>query len=106
VLFDVLSFIDENLTSDLSVPALAARAQISTRQLARAFLIETKLAPRAYVEQRRVNAAARMLEREPIALNQIALRCGFAAARTLARAFKRSFGISPGRYRAGARLPR
>jgi AraC family transcriptional regulator len=104
LLFDLLCFIDENLTADLAVSALAAYAGLGPRQLHRAFVAETGVPPRIYVERRRVHAAARMLERETSGLAEVASRSGFATLATFARAFRRELGVSPGRYRAGARI--
>ena len=53
---DLQSWIADNLTADLSVPALAERAFMSPRNFARAFRREVGMTPAAYVESRPARA--------------------------------------------------
>lgn len=46
--------------------------------------------------------AARLLREERAPLREVARRVGYDSEFTFARAFKRSVGHAPGRYRAGA----
>jgi transcriptional regulator GlxA family with amidase domain len=89
----------DHLASDLSVPALAARACMSERNFARAFKAETGMTPAAYVEALRVERARLALESGAEAIDAVARRCGFGTVETLRRAFARRLGVSPGAYR-------
>ena len=99
----VLHFIDENLAGDLSLATLGRKAKLGARQLHRAFVAETGESPRAYVESRRVAAAARLLESSALPLAIVAERCGLAPGATFTRAFRRVIGVTPARYRATSR---
>ncbi len=96
---DLQSWIAENLSEDLSVPALAARVHLSERQLARRFRVELGASPADYVEQARVEAARSWLEYGSLGLEGVAGRCGFASAEVMRRAFQRRLGTSPSAYR-------
>jgi transcriptional regulator GlxA family with amidase domain len=89
----------DHLASDLSVPALAARACMSERNFARAFKAETGMTPAVYVEALRVERARLALEAGAEPIDAVARRCGFGTVETLRRAFARRLGVSPGAYR-------
>lgn len=84
---------------DHSVPALAARASLSTRQLTRLFVKQVRTTPGRFVERVRVEAARSQLEASAAPVDAIAASCGFASAETMRRAFLRVLGIGPAEYR-------
>ena len=96
---DLQAHIAEHPEDDLSVGALAARAHMSTRTLARAFTRELGMTPGAYVESVRVEQARSRLERGQEPLATVARSCGFGTAETMRRAFHRRLGVSPADYR-------
>jgi transcriptional regulator GlxA family with amidase domain len=96
---DLLAWIAERPDADLSVPALAERANLSERHLARIFLQETGVTPAVYVEQSRVEAARMCLEHRDDAVEVVAARCGFGSVETLYRTFRRRVGATPSQYR-------
>lgn len=96
---DLQAWIAENLDADLSVSALAARAHVSARTLARAFTREIGMTPAAYVEAVRVEQARSRLETGGAGLAAIARACGFGTAETMRRAFHRRLGVAPADYR-------
>ena len=96
---DLLAWVAERPDADLSVPALAERANLSERHLARVFLQETGVTPAAYVEQSRVEAARMWLEHRDDAVEVVAARCGFGSVETLYRTFRRRVGATPSDYR-------
>jgi transcriptional regulator GlxA family with amidase domain len=93
------SWIPDNLTADLSVPALAARTFMSERNFARAFRAETGMTPAAYVESARVESARIALETGALRVETVAQRSGFGTVETMRRAFRRRLGVSPASYR-------
>jgi transcriptional regulator GlxA family with amidase domain len=96
-LFD---WISENLRADLSVPALARRASMSTRNFARVFLAQTGTTPAAWVQKARLEAARSALETSRRSVKEIAAACGFGPAEAMHRVFKREIGTTPLDYRA------
>jgi transcriptional regulator GlxA family with amidase domain len=88
-----------NPADDLRVEALAARAAMSPRHLARTFLHEVGTTPARYVERVRVGAARWHLEETDSTTETIAAACGFGSAETMRRSFLRALGTSPSEYR-------
>jgi transcriptional regulator GlxA family with amidase domain len=97
---ELQAWIPDHLDRDLSVPALARRAQMSDRNFARAFRRETGMTPAAYVEAARVESARIALESGDLPVESIARQTGFGTVETLRRAFRRRVGVSPHDYRS------
>ncbi|MBI3843779.1 MAG: DJ-1/PfpI family protein [Planctomycetes bacterium] len=96
---DVQSFIHDNPTADLSVPALALRTSMSERNFSRAFSREVGRTPASYVERARVETARRLLEESTLGLKEVAARSGFGSMESMRRAFRRGLGVPPTAYR-------
>jgi AraC-like DNA-binding protein len=82
----------------LSLVELAALSGISRFQFIRAFAREVGITPHAYVIQRRVRLAQRLLANGQ-SVSQAAIGAGFSDQSHLTRAFVRQFGVTPGSYR-------
>ena len=91
---DTLSYINEHLTEDLSVETLAARVFLSRYHFMRLFKTQTGSTVHAYVRQKRLLYAARLI-REGTPAGQAALACGFNDYSVFNRAFHACFGIRP-----------
>lgn len=78
---------------------LAALEGVSRFQLLRGFVRAWGITPHAYLLQRRVQLARRLLARG-LPPAEVAAAAGFADQSHLTRAFRRQFGLTPGRYRA------
>jgi transcriptional regulator GlxA family with amidase domain len=104
VVRDLLAWLPANLTADCSVPALAHRASMSERTLARRFRAATGRTTAAHVEALRVEAARAMLESGSVSLPAIADACGFGTVETMHRSFRRLAGTTPDSYRAHFRI--
>ena len=96
---ELQGWIAGHLTEDLSVAALAKRANLSERSFARAFRRELDMTPAAYVEALRVDHARALLEGGAPSLEVVAQASGFASAEVLRRAFHRRIGVGPAAYR-------
>lgn len=93
-----LSYINENLSRELSVDALAEQVYLSRYHFMRLFKAETGSTVHAYVRQKRLLYAARLI-REGSPANQAAEAAGFADYSAFHRAFRACFGISPGQLK-------
>ncbi len=89
----------EHPGADCTVEALARRAAMSPRHLARVFAEEVGTTPARYVEQVRLEAARRRLEESADPVEAIATTCGFGTSETMRRAFIRALGVPPAEYR-------
>jgi AraC-like DNA-binding protein len=95
---------DCGAAADLSADDLAAAAGCSRYAAYRAFRQVYGLAPSEYQRQLRVRAARRLLSRG-VSPAAAAAEAGFADQAHLTRWFRRSYGITPGAYRAAAMRP-
>lgn len=89
---------------DLDVHRLARRMSVSARYVQMLFA-ELGTTPRGYIQERRLELAARRLEREGHAttVTDVAYDVGFNDLSSFCRAFRRRFRTSPKNYRSGDR---
>jgi transcriptional regulator GlxA family with amidase domain len=96
---DLLEWLPEHLTDDLSIPAMAARTHLSERQFSRLFKTEVGTTPAEHVEAVRMENACRLLETTPNTMEQIARASGFGTPETMNRAFRRRVNTTPTDHR-------
>jgi transcriptional regulator GlxA family with amidase domain len=77
----------------------ADRTAMSVRNFERVFRRESGKTPSHYDLQMRAEAARWQLERTDPGLKQIAAACGFGSPDPMRRAFLRSVGTTPHKYR-------
>ena len=93
-----LSYINEHLAEELSVERLAEQVFLSKYYFMRLFKSQTGSTVHAYVRQKRLTSAARLI-REGVPAAKAAADCGFADYSAFHRAFRESFGVSPGKLK-------
>ena len=99
--------IEQNLTAELRLGDLADAAGLSPFHFSREFTGRFGFSPMAYVRARRMEIAAERLRSGPrVSLIDLALDTGFDSQEGFTRAFVRTFGVAPGRYRSGERPPK
>lgn len=96
---DLPEWILGNLTGDLTVESLSARAAMSPRNFARVFAREMRTTPAKFVERARLDAARRALEDSAASLDEVAARVGFASSEQMRRSFRRNLKVQPQEYR-------
>jgi len=96
---EVQRLIVEQPAGTHTVEQMAARAHMSTRHFARAFVAETGTTPGRYVESVRLEAARRLLEDTAEPIGAVAAACGFGTPETMRRAFLRLLAVGPAEYR-------
>ncbi|MBS4046516.1 MAG: AraC family transcriptional regulator [Alphaproteobacteria bacterium] len=89
---------DAGYDSDLGLEDLALAAGTDRFRLTRAFSAAYGLSPHAYLVQRRLNQARRLLSRGESPAS-VAAATGFADQSHLGRWFRRAFGMTPAAYR-------
>lgn len=95
---ETVSYINEHLDKEMSVDMLAERVFLSRYHFMRQFKAQTGSTVHAYIRQKRLLYAARLI-REGMGAHQAAMECGFADYSAFHRAFKECFGISPGKLK-------
>lgn len=94
----VLSYINENLTKELTVDELAAMSYLSRYHFMRVFKAQTGCTVHSYIRQKRLVLAARLI-RDGMTAQNAAAECGFSDYSAFHRAFTSAFGVSPGKFK-------
>lgn len=94
---EVLRYINEHLTEELSVEKLSALCYLSRYYFMRRFKETTGYTVHGYIMQKRLAAAAERLDSGENA-TVAAMEAGFPEYSTFLRAFRRAFDLSPSEY--------
>jgi len=95
-----MAYVELHPLEPLSLDDLTQVAQLSPYHFVRQFSARYGLSPMAFVRDRRMRLAARRLTAGVgSSLVELAFDSGFETQEGFTRAFKRAFGVSPGRYR-------
>ena len=93
-MIDVIDYLNEHLTDDLSIDFLAETFYLSRYHLMHAFKEETGYTIGNYLSTKRLLLARdRIRQGEPI--TNVCYECGFRNYSTFSRAYKKNFGCSP-----------
>ncbi len=95
---DILSYINENISKELTVDELASRSYLSRYHFMRLFKNQTGYTVHNYIRQKRLTLAARLI-REGMSASHAAAECGFTDYSAFHRAFTSTFGVSPGKIK-------
>ena len=95
----VAEFIEEHLTEEISLAALAELADLSLYHFARAFTQSFGVPPHRYHMARRMDRARSLLQRSVLTVTQIGIQIGFRETSSFTRAFRRFTGLTPTEYR-------
>lgn len=91
----VLSYIEDNLSQEISLGDVAAVGGLSISHFKSLFRESVGLPVHQYLIRRRVECAKRLLGEGKLSISQIALEAGFAHQSHLARHMRRLLGVSP-----------
>ena len=91
---EILRFIDDNLSEDLSIDALASRFFISKYHMMRRFREETGSSIHTYLSDKRL-LLARDLISEGYSATDACFRSGFRSYSAFSRAYGKFFGVTP-----------
>jgi AraC family transcriptional regulator len=94
-------FIRAHLGHPFSLSDIARYCGMSRATFARSFKQTTGMTPFAWVRDRRVEHAKRLLSRPGLTISEISNECGFSDQSHLSRVFTQAVGVSPSVWRAG-----
>ncbi|WP_426425318.1 helix-turn-helix domain-containing protein [Bradyrhizobium genosp. A] len=95
----LVKFIDKNIRGDLSVARLSSELGISLSHFSRRFKETLGVSPHAFVANRRVLTAARLLTETEVSLEEIAEHVGFSSLGHFRSRFRQCLGCSPSEFR-------
>lgn len=96
---ETISYINEHLTEDISVPTLAARVGLSLYHFIRSFKKETGFTPHEYIIHTRINTAKYLLKNTELPIKEICYQCGFSNESVFCNCFKQRLKVTPIQYR-------
>lgn len=102
---ELVAWMTNNPTKQMSVESLARRASLSPRQFFRRFKEHFGSSPAMFVETLRLNEARRRLSTGESSIEGVAESVGFNGADSFRRAFERRFRVTPSKYRRSFGLP-
>ena len=92
----IVQYIDDHLMdSQLGVAALVNEFKVSAPTLQKMIRMKTNMTLAAYVDERRLALAVRMLTESPLSISEISTRCGYGSVNSFYKAFKRRHGVAP-----------
>lgn len=95
----VLTFIDINLHTHLSIPFLAETHGYSTAHFGRWFSQCVGTPPKKFINKKRIIKASKLLLFSLDKIEDIAYQCGFEDPLYFSKTFKRIVGLTPSEYR-------
>ena len=102
---ELVAWMTNNPTAEMSVETLARRASLSPRQFFRRFKEHFGSSPALFVETLRLNEARRRLSAGEPSIDTVAESVGFHGADSFRRAFTRRFRVTPSKFRRNFALP-
>jgi AraC family transcriptional regulator of arabinose operon len=98
-LLRAIELIDQDLSAHLDVPRLARAVNLSVSRFAHLFREQLGVPPQQFVERRRLDAAARLLELTSRPVASVAAQVGYADPLYFSTRFRLHTGKSPTAYR-------
>lgn len=100
---EMLNWIEQNYHRKISTRQIAQTVNICTRECQRIFNQYLHYSPIAYVQRKRIYAAAQQLAATELAITDIGLNCGFTSPSYFSEQFRELVGCSPSEYRNAVR---
>jgi AraC family transcriptional regulator len=97
----IVTYIQANLTSNISVSELAGLVQMSSSHFSRVFKTSFGVTPYRFVMQERVEGAKAMLVDAKLTASQVSTAFGFASQSHFVKVFRLITGVTPKQYQAG-----
>jgi len=94
-----MTYINANLSANLSLSELASLMQITPGYLSTVFHRETGLTLTRYIAEQRMKAALQLLRMTRLQVQSIAQLCGFSDPNYFSKQFRRCYGMTPMQYR-------
>lgn len=96
---DIISYINEHFSEDISISDLASIANLSQYHFIRTFKKETGSTPHEYLINTRISNAKYLLKNSKLPVKDICFDTGFSCESVFCSAFKKHVGLTPAEYR-------
>ncbi len=99
----LLDWVEDHLSEEITLAALASRSGMSERTFSRRFREQTGTTPLQWLLRARVRRAQYLLENSDHSVERIAGQSGFGSATAFRERFRKVVGTTPYAYRAAFR---
>jgi AraC-like DNA-binding protein len=99
MLMKVDTYISENLSSTISIAALARIFSLSDVHFRRKFLAASGLSPHKYISNKKSNEARRLLSETDKTITEISQELAYSSSQHLSTSFSKVYSLSPREYR-------
>lgn len=96
---EIVNFIENNYSRQLTLPEIAAQFGISESSLTKKIKIFTNMTFKEYLTKTRIEAAKSLLISSEKSITEIAYECGYNNSNFFGDVFKKAVGMSPSSYR-------
>lgn len=100
ILFNVLSYLDENFLDFKNLNLLADKLGYSASHLSHVFTAAMQKSPTAYVLNKKLEYAVQLLKEDNVPPTEIARIIGYDSIHSFSKAFKKRYGLSPLHYKS------
>lgn len=97
--FQASNYLHENFTAPINRAHVAKILNLSPGYLTQLFLDECGENFVSYLRRLRLEYAARLLQESTLSVDEITIRCGYQSSTFFIAAFRKHYGLSPGRFR-------
>ncbi len=98
VIIRAQGYIERSLSEMFSVADVAKHAGASRRKLEMRFKDELGISPAAYIREKRMKLAERLLQETGMTVREVAARCGAGSLQAFTTQFKLYHGVPPGKF--------
>ena len=95
--------LETNLTQSQTLASVARTAGVSASHLSALFAAQCGVGPMRYLQRLRLERACWLLANPYLRIHEVAEACGYEDVNYFTRVFRRSLGLSPGRWRIKAK---
>lgn len=96
---EIVNFIENNYSRQLTLPEIAAQFGISESSLTKKIKIFTNMTFKEYLTKTRIEEAKSLLISSEKSITEIAYECGYNNSNFFGNVFKKAVGMSPSSYR-------
>lgn len=93
-----VQYIQENLSADLSVAALASQAFLSVNEYIHSFKLQIGATPRQYINHQRLQKAIALMQLTDLTIGEIARAAGYPDPLYFSKVFHKQMGMPPSQY--------